>query len=440
MAIKKSFNYPEKEETLAIKQEERIRRFYHLRRRLAKFSPRGWVVVLEFVGLIGLFFTSLWLLLPFFGRPDQINVFSAPVVPLLVSLTEKLIPFSYGVRIWLLAFLALFPLSFYYFVREISSRKLIGFISSFIVILPFGVFLPIRVNLSLLAQDGAHMTSLAFTPLVCLLLVRFLRQGGFWTGVLSAFGTTLVALTSPIGFVVLALFMGVVTFSEMLLGQGRLKILRFLVVLILAVGFSAFWYNPQFALLTLQSPQGQLLKKTLSNLLPVSFFLLPILGVFGFLLFENRPQLQPMFIAFFLTIGFGLFSIGAGVAHPSPSRFLPAFGISLAFLLGILVTAFYDFLRASPKLKKFKIPTFRRQLAAFGLIFLVFTSIFIMITAFSQNLWGLEESRVLGLTAEQKVGVWDIKEKTGLVESVFGYLITSLTAAGVIILKSRLGI
>jgi len=420
---------PEKKETLAQKQEERIHRLNHLRGRLGTLSPQRWVKAGETLGLAVLFGLNLYLLYPFFGHKDTVNVFSAPVIPVLASASENFISFPYGVRIWLLVFLIFSPLSFYFFVREISGRKLTGFLASLIVSLPVGIFLPLRVNLGFLAEDGAHMASLTFVPLVCLFLLKFLRRGNFWAGIFSALGTTLVALTSPIGFVVLFTFMVILTFSEMLLGRGRLKFLRFVIVLLLTVGFSAFWYNPKFVILIIQSSQGQLVKNTLSNLLPISFFLLPLLGVFGFLLFENRPGLQPIFIAFFLTIAFGLFSLGAGVAHPSPSRFLPAFGISLAFLLGILIVWFFDFLRLSEK----------RQLLAFGLMGLIFALIVFIIGFFSGNLRELEQFQVLGtISSEQTVGLWEIKEQTGRLENLFGYAISSLAALSVLILKLKL--
>ncbi len=440
MTSENSLKQPEKKETLASKEEKRRQRLNHLRGRWTEFSAQWWVGAGEIIGIITLFLINFYLLYPFFGQGDQVNVFSAPVIPALATLTERFVPFAYGVRIWLLAFLLFFPLSFYFFAREISGRKLIAFLASFVVILPLGVFLPARVKLGLLSyQDGAHVASLTITPLVCLLLLRFLRRGHFWTGIFAALGTALVALTSPVGFLGLTTFMTVITFSEMLLGNGRIKLFRVLVVFFLAMGFSAFWYHPKFVFLTIDSPQGELIKETFANLLPVSFFVAPLLGVFGFLLFEDRPQLQSMFIAFFLAVGFGLFSLGAGVAHPTPSRFLPAFGLSLAFLLGVFIVWLFDFLRTSPKLKRFKTIFVYRRLIAFALIGFVFLLIFVVMIFSYRSFWELGEFQVLGLTAEQKVGVWEIREKTTQLESVFGYTITGLTAFGLVILKARLG-
>lgn len=438
MTTNNSFHQPGEKERLARKQEERLRRLYRLQGRLADLSPRWWVGVGEIAVVIGLLLVSFWLLSPFFGQADQINAFSAPVVPILATAIEGLAPFAYGVRIWLLVFLITFPLTFYYFARDVSGRKLTGLLAAFISILPITPFLSARVGLGIFDQDGSHIASLTITPLVCLLLLRFLRKGNFWTGILSALGTTLVALTSPIGLMVLTVFMGVMTFSEMLLGQGRLKLLRFLIVLLFTAGFSAFWYHPKFVFLTLHSSQGQLIVKTLFNLLPVSFFLLPVLGILGFLLFENQPRLQQMFIAFFLTVGFGLFYLGAGIAHPAPSRFLPAFGISLAFLLGITITWFFDFLRLSPRLKRFKTLLPFRRLIAFGMVGLIAFLILTISVFYANSLWELGNRQVLGLATDKTVGIWDIKEQTSRVGEIAGYAISATTGLVALFLRMKI--
>jgi hypothetical protein len=249
-----------------------------------------------------------------------------------------------------------------------------------------------------------------------------------------------VALTSPIGFIVLGVFMVVITFSEMLLGQGRLKAVRLVIVLVLAAGFSAFWYSPKFVFMIIGSSQGQLVKRALTNLLPPSFFFLPLLGVFGFLLFENRPQLQSLFIGFFLTVAFGLFSLGAGLAHPAPSRFLAAFGLSLAFLMGVLIVNLFDFLRLSPRLKKLgKLGTYQ-PLVSFGLLGILLVVSTALLMSYRYELWQLESTQVLGLASEQKVGLWNIKDQIKPLENFLGYSITGATGLLLALIKLRLGI
>ena len=430
---------PSKKDTLATKQRAKAYRIRNLGNQLYGFSNRWWAILGEALVVVSLFGVNLFLLYPFFGRPDRVNVFSAPLVPLLASLTEKIVPFSYSLRIWLLVFMAFFPVSFYYFARDISGRRLVGALATLMAILPVGMFLPRRVSLGLLQQDGGHIASLTLSPLVCLLLMRFLRTGKFWTGLLSALAMAVVALTSPIGFLVLGTFMLVITFSEMLLGDGRLKALRFVVMVIMAAGFSAFWYSPKFIFIVFSSDQGQMIKQAFTNLIPPSFFLLPLLAIFGFLLFENRPQLQSVFIAFFLAVAFGLFSLGAGLGHASPSRFQAAFGLSVSFLFGVLVVGIFDFLRLSSWLKKFGRLGSYRRIVAYGVLIFLLIVLLIILFVFAGNLWDLESDRVLGLSSEKKVGLWEFKEQIGLIEGVLGYIITLMTGAGVLIIKTRLG-
>lgn len=432
---KRYFQTPERNETLAERQQERTQRLNHLRHQLGRFTPEWWVRIGEIFGLGFLFLLNFWLVLPFFGSPDQANVFSAPMIPVLADIISPFVVHVYGVRIWILTLLIFFPLSFYFFAREISGRKLIGFISSLVLSLPISFFLPLRLEMGVLDGDGAHIVSLTIIPLICLMLFRFLRSGNFWTGVMSAFGSTLVALTSPMGFLVLGIFMSVLTFSEMLLSSGRLKFLRFIVVVIITAGFSAFWYNPKFVILTLQSPQGKLIEKTFTNLLPISFFLLPILGVFGFLLFENRAKLQPLFIALFLSFTFGFFSLGAGISHPSPSRFLPGLGASLALLIGVAFVGLFDFLRLSEKINKYLSTQYRKWLS-FGLLGILFGSVATLIMLSRLPTSG--EAIVLGSAAEQRIGFWEIRERTSQIESLIGYTISILTILAVAILRAKL--
>lgn len=407
---------PKKEETLIVKQQEKQKKL-KLGPHLPRFLPQWSLKAGEVFGVVGLLALNFILLLPFFGHPDKTNLFSAPVIPFLVNLTENWLPYAYGVRLWLLIFLLLFPLTFYYFVREISGRKLAALTATLMTSLPLGFFLLARVNLGLLSEDGGQIASLSILPLACLLLLRFLRSGNFWMGFLAALGSALVALMSPLGVVVLASFMVVLTFSEVLLGNGRLKLLRLLVVLFLGAGFSSFWYNPHFALMIWNSPQGVLIRKTFNNLLPLSFFVFPILGVFGYLLFENRPLLQPAFIGLFLTILLAFFSLGGGIASASPSRFFPALGVAVAFFFGILESWFFDYFRA-------KNHSHWLALAPAGLTVIILG---LLALSFGPQFGELESQSVLGASDTLKVGIWEIRDEVSGAGRTLGYGISATT-------------
>lgn len=394
---------------------------------------------MEIAGLIALFAVNSFLLFPFFGKESQANYFSAPFIPTLADLTSFFVPFEQGVRFWLIGFLLVFPFTFYYFAREVSSRKLVGFVAAFLASLPVGFFLPLRVSLGIFKGDGQNIVSLTIIPWVCLLLLRFLRQGNFKVGLFLVLGIALTALTSPLGLVTLAVFMVATTFSEMLLNHGRLKFMRLTVVLVLAAGFSAFWYNPRFVLLTIFSPEGGEVRRIIGNLIPLSFFLVPVLGVFGFLVFEKKPVLQSMFIAFFLCVGFGLFSFEAGGLYLAPSRFLPAFGVSIAFFVANLAGGLFDFLRTRTKIGRFKINPAYQEKIGLGFIGILFILIVGVIGLYARDFWGLEASSVLGLKAEQKVGIWEMREETSFMEDLSGYVITGLTIFGTVFLRKKLG-
>jgi len=438
MEKQKSFNdLPERNETLAGRKEEKLRSLS-----LANFHrllPAGWVKQGEILGLLLIFFLNLYLLGPFFGGQDQLNVFSAPLIPALARITSLLIPYNHAIRLWLIIFSLALPFSLYFFAKEVSGRKLAGFISALMVSLPLSIFLSLRISLGLLSGDGPYIASLALIPLVSLLLLKFLRHGNFWMAIASGVGAVIVALMSPLGLLILLCFSGVITFSEVLLGSGRLKLVRFGVVLFLTAGFSAFWYNPKFIILTLDSSSGQMIKSTFANLLPPSLFLVPLLLIFGFLIFENRAHLQPMFLAIFLTIVFGLISIGSGMSLISGSRFLPTLGVSFALLTGFGSIWLFDFLRFAGIIKKMlKGFSDWQEAGAIGFIAMLFGVFAGLSLLYGTDLWQLQESDVLGWSTDKSIGIWEIREQTSTAEGMIGYSITALTVLGVGLIKKKL--
>lgn len=432
------FHQPEEDKTLLAKREEKIKKLNGNRKnRLVELLRPWWVGIGEATCLAILFAISCWFLLPLLGEPDQANLFSAPIIPVLAKLLTPFVSYSYGVRIWLVVFQILLPFSLYFFVREITGRKVMGFLSALIVMLPVGIFLPTRLTMGIYASDGAHMSALTFIPLVSLLLLKFLRNGNIMACLWSAVGTTLVVLISPLGFGVLVTFMMVIVFSEMLLGQGRLKLLRLLVVLLLTAGFSAFWYNPGHIMLVLQSDQGQFIQKTLGNMIPISFFLVPILGTLGFLLFEDRAHLQPLFLAIFLVIVFALFSFGSELVHPSPGRFLPALGISLSYLMATVIFGVFEILRASSLFDRLRISAVSKNLVAN-----LFLGIIVFIIGFV-FFWGRpdilpEYLQVLGFSTSDSVGIWEMRNQTSSLQMTSGYVMTFMTVFAIFFFRLKL--
>ncbi len=418
---------PKKAETLAKKAKKRSQRLI-LKSRFLEFSSRFWLGTGEILVLLLVLLFNFFLLWPFFGREDQTNIFSAPFIPILANVSSFFMPFDYAVRFWLLVFIIFFPLTFYLLIREISQQRLIAFLAVLVASLPLGIFLPLRINIGLLGEDGAQIASLTLTALACLFLFRFLRRGGFKMATATSFMIALTALTSPLGFFILFCFCWALTISEMLLSSARLKLARFVIVFLLATGLVSFWYNPKFAFLIYNSPQGQMVKKTLFSLFPLAFFLTPLLGVFGFLLFESRPRLQGLFVAVFWTIGFFLLFLGAGLKLSSPVRFLPSLGVSLSFLLAILLGYLSTYLKTLSYLKQFSfIGRFRRLIILVVLVVLAI-SFLLIVSKTRKDFVEKEQYLVLGLETVKRTGLWEIRKRSsGLVSDGIGFTLSLST-------------
>jgi len=108
------------------------------------------------------------------------------------------------------------------------------------------------------------------------------------------------------------------------------------------------------------------------NLFPMSFFLLPVLGTFAFLIFDRRPNLQPVFIALSLAITFGLLhgmrSNVTSLSVVDPDRYIAEVSMASAFVIGIVVTWIFDFLRGGKGLSRWPKLMANRLRLAFGLV------------------------------------------------------------------------
>ena len=299
------------------------------------FRAKDLVLILT---LASLNFVFIW---PFWGRDYPLVTFSAPVLPLFARGFAFLTPFSFSQAVGLLVLLS-FPLSscaWYIFFKKLSGSSLLSFLAGLIFLLPW-FFLP-RFTLFWQKGDGVHALGFAALPLVGIILGQFLRTGSFKLFLASFFGVSFISLVSPFTLLNLYLFFLILTFSEMLLGQARIKILRFLVVCLFAQGFSSFWYHPEFLLSLLKSGQGQKAISSFWKLFPVSFFTIPIFGAFSFLIFDRKPNLQPLFFALtFSTLYVALVAaenFGDYLPFPVPARFFPEFYVGLSFFLAIFI-------------------------------------------------------------------------------------------------------
>ena len=416
---------PKEEETIAVKRAARVAE--KVARSRLSFTSAWWSKApLEFFLVTILFVVNLYLLSPAIGTEAAKTTFSGPVIPLLANILKFFgVPFTYAIQHVVILFFAFFPVSLYFFIRKIGGRKLAGFLAILFASLPVSPVAFTRITGALFGEDAPHVASLSLIPLALLTQIQFLREGNFLNLFFAAVFVALVALTSPFGFFVLLAFATVTTFSEMLLGTGRLKIFRFLAIMLVAGGLSSFWYNPHFGLSLIFGPVGDEVRETVAKLIPVSLFIAPILAAFGFLLFDRRPELQPIFLASFYTIGFAIIVMAGGGFFPShPSRYLSEFGISLAFLGGIATTRFMDFLKFNEKVKTLKLdkPVVINGLMG-GLVLIL-----ILAVVMGRSKVELTKREVLGIWTEVNRGeIWLQREQFRGVPTFWGYSITGVT-------------
>lgn len=393
--------------------------------------------LVEILGVVLIVLLNTFLIWPLFSGLDRGTHFSGPLLPVIGQTTAFVsgISLAAAFQITYLFFFLLFPVSFCALVYFLTRRRLTTLFAVLIAALPEYVFAESRIASGFFYGDGPHIASLAIVPLAVIGLILFLRRGGKTNLVATALLGALVMLTSPIGFGTYVIFAIVAGFSEMLLGFGRLKLARFLVAFILSAAMVSFWYNPAFVFWLIFGPMGKEIRMVVWNLVPMSFFILPVLGTFGYLLFSRKPGLQPAFLGFFWTAVFLIIILVAkGNGTAFSSRYLSELGIALSLLVGLLLTALVDGLKSSritlvPALNK---PSFSNPIIALLLVVL-----FIAVVLPRQRLFGDIRAMEKESGGFSKGRYWLEKESFGGLHSILGYVITGGTVGSLVFLKMK---
>ena len=384
----------------------------------------------ETFAVVILLIVNLYSIYPFFGTSASDAFFSGPVIPILAKAFVILSghSFSNSVQIINIVFFLGFPISLYLFIRSITDRKLISVLAVSIASLTTYPFAETRISTSLLGVDAAHIASLTIIPIALIGLLNFVKRGGVNNLMIAVVFAALVALTSPFGFLTYAIFAGIISFSELLLGGGRLKLARFLTILIVSGGLTSFWYNPSFFFWMIIGPLGENIRFTVSKLFPITFFTLPLLGAFGYLMFDRKPTLQPLFIASFFSITYAIISLAGGGIFPShPSRYVPEFGVSMSLILSIVIVKLSDFIKLDERISLAK--TTRSVFSNTFLVLVFFLLGFSIVSERSK--FEIEKKDVLGVWDEVEKGeIWESREKFSGGHSVWGYSVTGLTIIG----------
>ena len=427
---------PRETETIAARRAfrlaEKIRNAKNeLRDRRSLWSGRP----LEVGLVLLLFLLNLYVVYPLLNVTAVDQPFSGPVIPLLIKILNFFrISDTLAFQLVNFYFYLLFPLSLYFFVKEITKRKLTSFLAVLIASLPFYPMALGRVLSSFNGIDAAHIASLSVLPIALFSNYLFIKHGGVSNLISAAVTSALIALIAPFGFLTFIIFTSILTFSEMLLGNGRLKMIRFLAVLVFAGGLNSFWYNPGFFIWMIFGPMGSEVRATILKLLPLSFFTIPALGAFGYLLFDRKPNLQPLFLASFFTLTFFLISIVGGGFFPShPARYIPELGISLAFFISVMIIGLTDNLRLHFPTK---IPIKKIGLFINAFLVVMIFGLFVITVKIGREV--VANERVLGVWDDIEKGeIWKARDQfTGPV-AFLGYSITVLSVSGLSLLTIK---
>lgn len=416
---------PGESETIAVKRIARLAE--RLRMRSEFSSTRAWWSngPLELASILFLFILNFYLVYPFFGTEAVQTQYSGPIIPLLANLVELLgLPVTYAIQIVNILFFLLFPITFYFFIKKISGRKIIAVLAVLFASLPFFLFAKLRIQAAFYYIEAPHVAGIALIPVALNGLLTFLREGKVKNLAIASISSALVVLLSPFCFLTFMIFAFFTGFSELLLGKGRLKTMRLVAVFIFAASLTSFWYHPAFFIWMLKSPVGVDIRQTFFKMIPISAFTVPVLGVFGYILFDRKPSLQPVFLAVFYSIIFAMIVFAGGKVLPShPSRYAIELGLSLSFLLSIVLVKLTDRVR----FLNLKNIVGLNQILANASIILILLVMALGIIRGRNDVAGFPDT-VLGAWDDVNKGdFWIVRDGFDGISSYLGYLITGVS-------------
>jgi len=333
---------------------------------------------------------SWWRALEYFGEEWQVGTFSTAFFPYVTRLVSSLFSIDQSVVVSQLVLIGyvLTPLSFYVFVYALTKRHLPSALTAVLMILPLNIFsttAPERLILALTAGDGAHILGFTFIPLVALLFFTYIRSGKISVLIGLGLVDVVLALTSFFAQFILFFVCLFITISEVLVGQGRIKFTRFGLFFAVYILVAVVIYNISL-LGIIVSETGQTTLAVLANLLPLSFFLVPVLGTFAFLIFDRRPTLQPLFLALSFFVVFGLLHLVrisfVDIPILQQDRYAVEVSFGQSFLVALLITWIFDLLRAGKIIERTPQLVANKTLVAYAfvgtcILFISFSILFI---------------------------------------------------------------
>lgn len=305
-------------------------------------------------------FLSFFTVRSYFGQTWRTGLFSTAIIPGISQFTAGIIQNNPEIILgnMILFIYALAPMTYYLFVFFLTKRHLPAVLVGLLSILPknpFSASVSERLSLAIADNDGAHIMALTILPLAASLYLFYLKKGNLKYLLIFSLLVGFISSISFFSLHILFIIMFFIFISELLIGESRLKIKRFLYSTLCFVSIGLVIYNVSLWQY-LVSDVAQTSLAVLINLLPLLFFLVPVIGTFAFLIFDRRPHLQPLFITLFLSLIFGLLHFVrisfVDIPVMDQDRYVAETSVFFYTLLGIFITWIFDILRAGKFMEK----------------------------------------------------------------------------------------
>src|SRR3989344_4960131 len=376
---------------------------------------------LIYIGVFALLsFIIFW---PIISKISFEEVFFTPLVPFLISLLEIFgLNTTSSLRLLFIGSFMISTIGIYLFVYDLTKRRITAILASVLYLIPpmpifiLSFFFSKRYQSELISAksfftiiygDGAHFLALALIAFAALFFLRYIKSAKINDLVLTVSTCAFILLSSRSQALSLFLVLIVVALTDLFLGSARIKIKRFLLVLLISLGLVSFWYTPSFWQETLISFFSQL-KVNLKFLFPLPATLGFLTLFVSFVFFGRKENRQPIFFSFLLFIIF-LILVGEWLWYqrsllPHPQRLIPNLNMFAAIVMALTLTAIFDRLSL---IETLAVETWSAAGKALGaLVFGIVSFLFLATSAFVVSPW------VIALISGPN-GVW-IKIKTGV--------------------------
>lgn len=361
---------------------------------------------------------------PYWYAGFPFHLFYTPLLPALMALLHFLVPavsIASWYRILIGLFYALTPVSFYFLVRFLTGKSLVGFLAalvfSFLPSLSYllpqvggmaGIYngAPWRFLTLILFGEGGHIIGLFFLPLALLFFVKVLREGSRISILLTAILTAILALTNMIALIGFGVMLVIVLVVELMSGDALRKLTRATIAMLFSFGLSAFWFNLSFVKASLSIGTGGVaggVGGAYLPLLPFIFLAVPVL--FFVSLAARSEKFRLLLIAFgwvvvFFAAAYFWFN-GQNMLLPQPNRYFPEMDMGVAIMVTVILSFILEHFFTS-----------KLTILRYAIYLVLAIGVFYWPWKYYQAVWNLSQPNThIAQTAEYQTAQW-LKEQT----------------------------